>query len=892
MSIDPGQTMEAAESATALESLADALRLLAESSSLDQALAVIADAAARAVGAEVAVVRVLDQDNGSLQARAVSASSTSVAAELQGSRVPRSSDGEAMGSTGHRLGLGIALELPIALGERELGRLQLFRRARPFSARERALGRLAAEHAALALVGLTGNGKDGQTLPAHQLLRLGGDALATGLDERRTAEEVARLAMQGTGAEGAVVWRFDEELRPSVAGAHGTGADAGAERDVVEALASSSAFAVMPGSWVVQLGQPPFGALQLRFEQPLVPSDDVLDALTTFAARAAHALRSSERARRQSVELERSRALVAVVGQAIAQLSLAHTLETAIERIAELLGAERLAVYLLEPDEDRLLEASGRGLAGPHTRVAERLIELARGPLRRQEAILIDDAKADLRLAPVREQLAETGIEAAVGLPLRVREDLIGLLALYPPSGRTLTADELALVTALAAQLAVAVQNARLHEEVKLRDAERLEALEAEQHASRTLRSLYEISRAFAQSLSFERTLEAVVRTSAELLELDAVAIRMPDERGEALVTQALHVRDERMAEAVQTVLFRPQPFSPRLRGLFAGGRPLLLDPRIARELGGAYGLLVPFLERGSTTAIVPVSTPAEVLGTLTLLSLDPARPLGEADLELALSVAGQAALALENGRLYQQQKRFADTMQRSLLPRVYPKIEGLELGDVYESSARLDVGGDVYDFLRLDDGRLAVALGDVTGHGIDAAADMAMAKFVFRSLAREHPEPADFLAAANEVVVGEVAPNKFITMLYLTVDPETGAIASGCAGHPWPRLVTPAGEVTPLQAGGLALGIEPGQTYDELRAQLPRGCALVVYTDGVIEARREGQLYGEERLDALLAAKAGLPAAQLARAVVEDCRVFTGGDLTDDCAVVVIRRT
>ena len=447
-------------------------------------------------------------------------------------------------------------------------------------------------------------------------------------------------------------------------------------------------------------------------------------------------------------------------------------------------------------------------------------------------------------------------------------------------------------MTALAAQLAVAVQNARLHEEVKLRDAERLEALEAEQHASRTLRSLYEISRAFAQSLSFERTLEAVVRTSAELLELDAVAIRMPDERGEALVTQALHVRDERMAEAVQTVLFRPQPFSPRLRGLFAGGRPLLLDPRIARELGGAYGLLVPFLERGSTTAIVPVSTPAEVLGTLTLLSLDPARPLGEADLELALSVAGQAALALENARLYQQQKRFADTMQRSLLPRVYPKIEGLELGDVYESSARLDVGGVVYDFLRLDDGRLAVALGDVTGHGIDAAADMAMAKFVFRSLAREHPEPADFLAAANEVVVGEVAPNKFITMLYLTVDPETGAIASGCAGHPWPRLVTPAGEVTPLQAGGLALGIEPGQTYDELRAQLPRGCALVVYTDGVIEARREGQLYGEERLDALLAAKAGLPAAQLARAVVEDCRVFTGGDLTDDCAVVVIRRT
>ena len=889
MSIEPGRTTGTAQDATALKSLTAALRRLAEGSSLEEALGAIADAAAAATAAEVAVVRVLDETGRSLEARAVSASSTSVAAELQGSRMATSADGDALRSTGHRLGLGVALGLPIALRDRELGRLELFRRAQPFTAAEESLGRLAAEHAAVALASLGGNGKGAPPLPARDLLRLGGDALATGLDEQRTAEEIARLAAQASGAVGAVVWRFADDLQPYVAGSFGAEGQDG--RDVVEAIAARAAFTVTSGSWVLLLGQPPSGALQLRFEQPLVPSDEVLDALTTFAARAAHALRSSERAQRQSVELERSRALVAVVGQAIAQLSLAHTLETAIERIAELLGAERLAVYLLEPDEGRLLEAAGRGLAGPHTRVAERLIDLARGP-RGHEAMLIDDARSDFRLASVREQLTETGIEAAVGLPLRVREDLIGLLAVYPPSGRTLTPDELALVTALAAQLAVAVQNARLHEQVKRREAERREALEAEQQASRTLRSLYEISRTFAQSLSLETTLEALVRTFAELLVLDAVGIRMPDERGEALVTQALHVRDERMTEAVKTILLRPQPLSPRLRSLFAGGRPFMLDPGIAHELGGAYGLLVPFLERGSTTAIVPVSTPAEVLGTLTLLSLDPGRPLGQADLELALSVAGQAALALENARLYQQQKRFSDTMQRSLLPRVYPKIEGLELGDVYESSARLDVGGDVYDFLRLDDGRLAVTLGDVTGHGIDAAADMAMAKFVFRSLAREHPEPGDFLAAANEVVVGEVALSKFITMLYLTVDPATGAVACGCAGHPWPRLVTPAGDVTALEAGGLALGVDAGQSYNELREQLPVGGALVLYTDGVIEARRSGEPYGDERLDALIAAHAGLPAAELARALVDDCRAFTGGDLTDDCAVVVIRRT
>ena len=284
---------------------------------------------------------------------------------------------------------------------------------------------------------------------------------------------------------------------------------------------------------------------------------------------------------RQSVELQRSRALVAVVGQAIAQLSLSHTLETAIERIAELLDADRLAVYLLEPEEDRLLEAAGRGLACPHTPVAERLVELsARGPLRGHDAMLIEDAAADPRLAPVREQLAETGIEAAVGLPLRVREDLIGLLAIYPQPGRTPTPDELDLVTALAAQLAVVVQNARLHEQVKRREDECREALEAEQQASRTLRSLYAISGTFAQSLSLETTLEALVRTFAELLELDAVGVRMPDERGEALLTQALHVRDERLTEAVKTILLRPQPLSRRLRSLFAGGRRCRSHPQ------------------------------------------------------------------------------------------------------------------------------------------------------------------------------------------------------------------------------------------------------------------------------------------------------------------------
>src|SRR5438445_2813788 len=198
--------------------------------------------------------------------------------------------------------------------------------------------------------------------------------------------------------------------------------------------------------------------------------------------------------------------------------------------------------------------------------------------------------------------------------------------------------------------------------------------------------------------------------------------------------------------------------------------------------MGRDHELLGPFLEKGWTGAVVPVGTPAEVIASLSIFSFRPGNPITAETIDAAVAISGQAALAIDNARLYQQQKEFADTMQRSLLPREQPAVAGIEMGAVYESSARVDVGGDIYDFLELDDGRLAVVLGDVTGHGVEATADMAMAKFVFRSLAREHPEPAEFLRYANDVVVGEVELGAFVTMVYVIASGE-GRVECACAG-------------------------------------------------------------------------------------------------------------
>jgi serine phosphatase RsbU (regulator of sigma subunit) len=868
---------------------------------LDGALGSIAARTAEVTGADVVVVRLVDE-SGNAGARAVHAESAALRAELEGSRLPaRAVPAEPLEAldklrppllrAAEQLGASGVLQLPVREGNAVVGTLELLRRGE-FDGRERTLALAAADEIALARRAFGDGG--GAAIAAPDLLGLAGDALAAGSDEARAADQVATLAAEATGASACVVWRYEQQ-GPVLAALSGTALPAavaleavGRARDVPGSLAVES---LEEGGAVVtlQLGEPAQGALQLLLAEEPHPSDPLLDRLGIFAVRAAHALRAGERRQTLSVELERARALLTIVGQAISQLSLAHTLDTAIEHVSGLLEAERLAVYL-SSEPGRLEPAAERELTGPHARVAERLLELLLGPARGRGLLGIPYAASDPRLSGVLDVLEELGLEAAIAVPLRVRDDLIGLLAIYPAAGRELTENEEQLLRALAAQLAVAVQNARLHEETKLADEERKVALDAEREASRRLQALYEISRAFSESLSLDLTLEAVTRTIVETLGVDAASLRMPDGRGAVLEPVAMHVREERLAEPLKAILSLPQPLSPVRPNVFRSGRAILLDPRSAASLGPAHEPLVPFLEKGSTAAVIPLATQAEILGTLTLVSLDPDRPIDGATLEAASSIAGQAALALDNARLYQQQKQFADSMQRSLLPREQPQADGLDVGAVYASSARMEVGGDVYDFLELADGRLAVVLGDVTGHGIDAAADMAMAKFVFRSLAREHPEPSEFLAAANEIVLEEIGDGKFITMLYVTADGGAGEVACASAGHPSPRIVR-AGAVEPLGLHGLALGIEGGQAYEAERVTLAPGDAAVLFTDGLLEARREGELYGEERLDASLAKHASLPAEELAVALVEDCRAF-GGELADDCAVVVLKRT
>jgi GAF domain-containing protein len=689
----------------ALDALARASAQIAAGAGVPAAAAAVAEAVVQGTGAELAVVRVVDAGATSLAARAVAPPASAHAAELEGSRIPLEDVPtdvvrelaelpQAVRRAAERVDAHAALFVPALAGGRIVGSLELLRAGDAFGPAEHAVARLAAAQLALA-VQAAGDERLGQDADGGAgLLELVGEALAAGADGGAAAQEIARVAAAATYASAAALWLVepgDLEL-VAVEGVAREDERLGFARELAERglarwqpLAVEDADGLPAGaaaSVTVQLGAPPIGALQLFYPAAAAPDEHELQRLASFSVRAAHALRAGTKTREAGVELERTRALLAVIGQAIARLSLAHTLETAVERIAELLAIDRVAVYLEEGSG--LLPAAGRGVGGLHAEAAERLRELVLGPFRARGIVVVPAAATEPTLAAARAVLDASGLESAVAVPLRVREESIGLLVAYPAAGRELNDAEIGLLEALAGQLAVAVQNAQLHEQAKQLGDALGAALASERQAARQITALYEISRSFAQSLSLETTLDAVTRTIVDVLEVDAAVIRMPDARRDTLVPRAVHVADVRLADAVRTVLERPQVLSANpIQRLFRTREPLLLEADTATSFGGSHELLAPFLAKGSTAALLPIATPSEVLASLTIVSLDPAHPIDRETVETALSIAAQAALAIDNARLYQQQTDFADTMQRSLLPDARPHVPGLELAAV-----------------------------------------------------------------------------------------------------------------------------------------------------------------------------------------------------------------
>src|ERR687888_321052 len=345
-------------------------------SELDATLTAIVERAARLAGAEVVIARLADETGGHV-AHAVHARSESVRAELEASRIDAASVPaaeetgleelpQALRLAAERVGAVDVVRLPVRDNGSVVGSVELMRTRTEFDEVQLALARRAYA------------GEHGRA--THDPLELAGDALAVGSAETHSADQVAHLAAEATDARACLVWQYADDEEPvlaALAGPDSAAAPAYALEVLRRAVESREPVTVEPvgePGWLVtlRLGEPPVGVLQLLIGQEPDPEGPLLPRLATFAVRAAHALRTSEHRRTLAADLDRTRALLTIVGQAIAELSLTHTLDTAVDRVRDLLGVEGLAVYLAEEGGERLETAGERGLTGPHVRIGER----------------------------------------------------------------------------------------------------------------------------------------------------------------------------------------------------------------------------------------------------------------------------------------------------------------------------------------------------------------------------------------------------------------------------------------------------------------------------------------------------------------------------------------
>ncbi|HLW48481.1 MAG TPA: anti-sigma factor antagonist [bacterium] len=474
----------------------------------------------------------------------------------------------------------------------------------------------------------------------------------------------------------------------------------------------------------------------------------------------------------------------------------------------------------------------------------------------------------------VLETLRGLGLRSSMTIPLTARGRVLGAIGLISAeSGRRYDPDDLAFAEQLAHRAAMAVDNARLHE------AETAARRKAEQLAGRMSR-LQAFTAALSEALTPERVGHVALQQVVDELGAGAAALCLADDdtgklslvatRGYSADLNARWWREpERilpLTEAMQRQHVVWFPSWTVFRTRFAEAEPPG-DP-----------------VRAGARAAVPLMLHGRAIGGLYMNFVEE-RQFGADELDFMLTIGRQCAQAVERARLYAREHQVATTLQRALLPADVPQIPGHYVDAAYVAATRAsDVGGDWYDVFRLPDGHLCVAIGDVVGHGLQAAVIMGQVRQAIRTAALEGHEPAKVLALANHVL----ALNRqegMTTAIVGTYDPLSLTFTYAAAGHPAPILAD-GNEVVTLTSGGLPLGFSGGGALPTRSVQLSPGALLVLYTDGLIEFRRDAAA-GHAALIEAIRQQQTSPETEPAHRILD--HILSGAQPRDDVAILTL---
>ncbi len=312
---------------------------------------------------------------------------------------------------------------------------------------------------------------------------------------------------------------------------------------------------------------------------------------------------------------------------------------------------------------------------------------------------------------------------------------------------------------------------------------------------------------------------------------------------------------------------------------------------------------LVQSLREAGVELAVPIITGGELVGILSLGPRRSGQPYNTEDRRLLQRLATRAAPALRLAEVMRvqatevreheriaQELRVARLIQQNFLPTQLPEVEGWRIGTFYQPAR--EVGGDFYDFIPLNDGRVGFVIGDVTDKGVPAALVMATTRSLLREAAQQMSEPAYVLERVNGSLVADIPRNMFVTCQYATFDPASGKLTMANAGHNLPYLSAAAG-VSEIRATGLPLGLMEKVDYDQVDFEVALGSSLLFHSDGLAEARdADGDMFGFPRLMGLIGKHHG--GDGLIEHLLSELASFAGrsDDVEDDVTLVSFERT
>jgi sigma-B regulation protein RsbU (phosphoserine phosphatase) len=549
-------------------------------------------------------------------------------------------------------------------------------------------------------------------------------------------------------------------------------------------------------------------------------------------------------------------------------------LDELLNKIADLTNRivpyEIFAIFLVDDDKQELYLRFAIG--HPPDVVKNLRIKLGDGvtgtAAMERKTVVVDDV---LEYPRYIEAVERARSELAV--PLISQNRVVGVLDIESPEPGYFREDQVKLLNLLASQIAIAIENARVYE--------------SERRNRELLALLYDISLEVSSTLELDELVRKIAAAVKQKIDYHTFSIFLLDDK-QGLLRPRFVIRSNEM-ENQKLVL-------PLGTGLIGTAAKMNAPLRIGDVTQDPRYLNVHTETRSEL--VVPLASKGRVVGVVDLESTQTGY-FTEYHQRFLMTLASRIASSLVNAELYAQvaenerrlerEMKIAREIQRQLMPDEVPSIPPLQMAVLFKPVAQL--GGDLYDWINFDDGRLAIVIGDVAGKGAPAALYGALSSGVIRTRAGRKYPPGQMLELVNKTLYQRPIEGQFVAVTYAIYDPKSQTVALSNSGLPYPLLVR-KGQPTFLDVGGIPLGLFSDSKYEETSLELHAGDVLVFYSDGVIEMRNDtGEEFGLRRLAEIVRSNHEKTPEEIVKSVSAALADFIGRVRpNDDRTMIVVR--